>query len=156
MHHNEIQNGDRVAIYMPNTPPFVIAYYGILRANAIVVTIDPMLNPEGLTKVINDNQSKAIVILDASIPLIDKIKENTTLEKVIYSESGDYLPSEPEIPVPSAMITPNDKGRGNISWKEVLEQKQVPPPVEVQYKNSAVLMYTSGTTGERKGALLGV
>ncbi len=153
LHHNGIQKGDRVAIYMPNTPQFVIAYYGILRANAIVVTIDPMLNPEGLTKVINDNQSKAVVIMDASIPLIDKIKENTTLEKVIYSEPGDYLPVDPEIPAPAALTTPTDKGTGNISWKEVLEEKQVPPPVEVQYKDSAVLMYTSGTTGERKGAL---
>ncbi len=153
LHQNGIQKGDRVAIYMPNTPQFVIAYFGILRANAIVVTIDPMLKSEGLTKVINDNQSKAIVVLDAFIPLIDKIKGNTSLETVIYSEPSDFIPSDPEIPVPPSMTIPSDKGKGNVSWKKVFEEKFTPPPVEVQYKDSAVLMYTSGTTGERKGAL---
>ncbi len=148
-----IKKGDRVALYLPNCPQFIIAYYGVLRANAIAVTIDPMLNQDGLKQVINDNGSKAIVLMDAAIPLIEKIKENTTLQNIVVSAPADYLPADPEIPVPSSMLMPTEKGSGNKSWQEIILEKSVAPAIEVTSDDPAVLMYTSGTTGERKGAL---
>ncbi len=148
-----IKKGDRVAIYLPNCPQFVIAYYGIMRANAIAVTIDPMLNAEGLKQLVNDNESKAIVLMDAAVPLIDKIKEETTLENIIVTTPGDYLPENPEIPVPSSLLMTTDACIGNQSWKEIMLGKNTAPDVEVSSDDAAVLLYTSGTTGERKGAL---
>jgi acyl-CoA synthetase (AMP-forming)/AMP-acid ligase II len=95
-----IGKGDRVTIHLPNSPQFVIAFYGILRANAIVVATDPMLSAEGLKALLNDNGSKAIVTMASSLPMVNEIRGATSLEQVIATEFTDYLPESPSLPVP--------------------------------------------------------
>jgi len=148
-----IKKGDRVAIFLPNSPQFVIAYYGIMRANAIVVSIDPMLSPEGLKLLINDSQSKAIVTMAMSLPIVNKIKDDTSLEKIIAGEFADYIPPEPKLPVPPQMLKQIGIDEGVQNWQEIIGEKIDPPPIDVGPDDPAVIMYTTGTTGERKGVL---
>jgi len=115
-----IKKGDRVAIFLPNSPQFVIAYYGIMRANAIVVALDPMLSAEGIKELLNDSQSKAIVTMATSLSIINKIKNDTSLKKIIASEFADYIPSEPELPGPCSDVAENRIGEEALSWKEVI------------------------------------
>lgn len=148
-----IRKGDRVAINLPNCPQCVIAYYGILRANAIVVSTDPMLSADGLKLLLNDSGSKAIVTMAPSLPTINEIKGSTSLEQVIACEFVDYLPEKPTLPVQPHMLTPAGIDLPSRSWKSVMEGAIDPPAIEVGPDDPSLIMYTSGTTGERKGAL---
>lgn len=148
-----VRKGDRVAINLPNGPHFVIAYYGILRANAVVVSTDPMLSAEGLKVLIDDSGAKALVVMANTLPLVKEMGKCATLEQVIAGEFVDYLPENPEIPVPGFMQKPVGIEKPVAAWKELMAVEVDPPEVLVGCDDDALIMYTSGTTGERKGAL---
>jgi fatty-acyl-CoA synthase len=151
--HIGIQKGDRVAIHLPNTPHAVIAYYGILRANAIVVSIDPMVSANGLKALMADSGSKVILTMASSLPMINGIRNDTSLQKVVVCQYEDYLPEKPALPVPSQMLTPAGIDISAQSWKDIMDVSIDPPAIKVGPDDNALIMYTSGTTGERKGAL---
>lgn len=148
-----IGKGDRIAIHLPNTPQFVIAFYGILRANAIVVSIDPMVSAEGLKTLLKDSGSRVIMTMAPSLPLIKNILNDTAVEKVIAGQYRDYLPDQPTLPVPLTMQETAEIDSSISRWQDVIAGRIDTPAVEVGADDSALIMYTSGTTGERKGAL---
>jgi fatty-acyl-CoA synthase len=148
-----IIKGDRVMLHLPNSPLFVIACYGIWRANAVVVAADPMLSAEGLKELINDSGTRAAVTMASSLPRINAIRTATTLERVIAGEFADYLPPEPTLPVLPSMLAPRGSIPRDVTpWARVMRIALKPPQIQVGPDDLAVLMYTSGTTGERKGA----
>ena len=147
-----IRKGDRVAINLPNSPHFAIAFYGILRANAVVVSTDPMLNAEGLKMLLNDSGSRMLVTMAQSLSTMGEI-DSDSLEKVVAGEFTDYLPENPTIPPQPYMTSPTGMDKSVQSWKEIMTRRIDPPAVEVGTDDNALIMYTSGTTGDRKGAL---
>jgi acyl-CoA synthetase (AMP-forming)/AMP-acid ligase II len=94
-----IRKGDRVAVHLPNTPHAVIAYYGILRANAVVVAMDPMASVDGLKALLADSGCRVMVTLTSALQKIRGIQE-TPPGKVIALRYRDYLP-EKNPPCPS-------------------------------------------------------
>jgi len=151
-----VEKGDRVTICLPNTPHFVVAYYGVMRANAIAVTIDPMLSAEKLQVLLDDNDSKVVITVAELLPRFDEIVAETAVETVISCDYADYLPpesEEPGIPVPEVMSRKVETPEGCQQWKAVLGRKLEAPAVEVGPQDPALIVYTSGTTGIPKGAL---
>ncbi|WP_285889349.1 o-succinylbenzoate--CoA ligase [Neobacillus niacini] len=129
-----IRKGDKVALLLGNCPEFVTAYYGILRAGGVVVPINPTFTSGEISYILSNSHTKA-VITDASLEsTISQLKEQLEhLKIVIYTES---IKSE-------------------LSWEIVFQEANdifVSP--SIQEDDLAVILYTSGTTGKPKGAML--
>ena len=150
-----VRKGDRVALYLQNTPHFIIGYFGILRANAVVVPINPMLTEHELKVLLNDSSSVAMITTSDIYDRVQKIQAETSLREVFVGEYSDYLPEQPELPVPEAMLNKTALGGSARRWLETLSlyQPAASPPVEVTADNMSMLPYTSGSTGIPKGCI---
>jgi len=156
-----IKKGDRVAIHLPNCPQFPIAYYAILRIGGIVVPCNPIYTAREMRHQLKDSGAEIIVTLSAMYPIIKQIRPDTALRHVIVAKIKTYFP-----PVLKLLFTlllekksghkADISGEANTSWfTDVLAKGPAKPqPVEVGLNDTAVLMYTGGTTGVSKGAQL--
>ena len=83
-----IKRGDRISICLPNTPQFPIAFYGALKAGAVVVPTNPLYTPPELEHQLKDSGARAIVMLDQFYPAFAPIRERTPVEHVPISTRG--------------------------------------------------------------------
>lgn len=140
LQNNGVKKGDRVAIMLPNCPQFVISYYGILSAGAIVTQINPMLVERELEYILNDSGTETIVVLDALYPKVKNVQANTRVKTVI-----------------AVSLQPSGQDIGaDFTYESFMKDAAVPYyPVEIEPEHDvAVLQYTGGTTGRSKGAML--
>lgn len=129
-----IKPGDRVAILIPNIPQFVFAYYGILTLGACVVPIHSLLKSEEIAYALQDSDAKLLI---AAAPLI-----------------GEGLPAALEVGVDILAVL--DGGPAEVLRLEALAAATSPVATYLARKpdDEAVVLYTSGTTGKPKGAVL--
>ena len=85
-----VRKGDRVALFLPNIPQFVIAYFGVLKAGAAVTAISPMHREREVEYQLNDSGAQTIVALDSLYPIVEKVREKTKLENVIVTGLDEY------------------------------------------------------------------
>ena len=154
-----VQKGDKVAIYLPNCPQFVISYYAILRVGGVVTAVNPLYTERELEYQLNNAEAVGIVTLDVLYEKVAKVRDKTGLKFIIVTSLKDYLPKAKAIlgsllgKIPTAKV---EKGPGIYFLKELI--KRYPPepkPVEINPREDlACLQYTGGTTGVPKGAML--
>jgi long-chain acyl-CoA synthetase len=141
-----VEKSDQVALFLPNIPQFVIAYFGVLKAGAVVTAISPLHREREVEYQLNDSGAEIIIALDSLYSIVEKVREKTKLKKVIVTGLDEYG-SENSNPVD----IPN-----SLSFKQLTEKATQNPP-EVQFdptEDLAALQYTGGTTGTAKGAML--
>ncbi len=154
-----VEREDKVALFLPNIPQFVISYYGALKAGAIVTAISPLYKEREVEHQINDSGAETLVVLDLLYPAVEKVKGETGLKRIIVTGFGEYLPSIKRIlgsllgKIPTHKV---DMEEGMHLFQDMLkEYPPTPAPVEVDPKDDlALLQYTGGTTGLPKGAML--
>jgi long-chain acyl-CoA synthetase len=156
-----VEKGDRVAIYMANCPQLIIAYYAILRAGAVAVPCNPLYVARELEQQVNDSGSKIAVCLSLLYPRVKAVRPNTSLEHVIVANVKEYFP--PLLKILFTLLKEKKEGHRvdisgdpNTSWfPDILSSAPPKPtPVDIEPEDTAVLMYTGGTTGIPKGAQL--
>lgn len=161
-----VGQGDRVAIMLPNIPQAVIAYYGILKAGAVVVPTNPLYVEREIQTQLTDAGAETMVVLDLLYLRVRAVREATTLPKrIIVTGVQDYLPLFKKLLYPI-------KARLAKRWVSVEKSPPVYDFLELLCINSvngadhsiglplvrptdlAQLQYTGGTTGTAKGVML--
>ena len=156
-----LEQGDRIAIQMPNLLQWVVAVFGALRAGLVVVNTNPLYTPREMEHQFRDTGAKAIVILANFAHNLEKIIDNTDIETVIVTEIGDMLGGFKKLLVNSVVkyvkkMVPPFKIPGAISFNTALGKGHKLDFIKPEVKNTdiAFLQYTGGTTGVSKGAVL--
>ncbi|MEM3564481.1 MAG: AMP-binding protein [Candidatus Jordarchaeaceae archaeon] len=151
-----VKKGDRVCLYLENSPQFVMAYYGALKAGAIVVPANPMFKEMELEYQLSDSGSETIVALDHLYPYVEKVRDKVGLKNVFLTNIGEYFPEEPTLPIMDALKVEKKTYPRTIDFLEKLEEtKPNPPKLKFNPKEDlALLQYTAGTTGMPKGAMI--
>jgi long-chain acyl-CoA synthetase len=156
-----LQRGDRVAIHLPNCPQFVVAYYAILRAGGIAVPCNPAYVGREMEHQLNDAGAKMAITMSSFYPVVRGIRARTSLRQVIVAKLKTYLP----MPLRLLFALFRERrdghalrisGEANTHWfSEVLQSAPSQPRrADIGLDETAVLMYTGGTTGIPKGAQL--
>ncbi len=155
-----VRKGDSVAILLPNTIPCVVAYFAILRVGAVVVMNNPLYTDKELDHQFNDSGAKFLVTLDLLADRMVNLRDQTSIETIVYSSLGDFLPFFKGLLFPLVAkkrnLTADVKPAENLyRFKDILERyepdyEQVP----LELTDTAMYQYTGGTTGVSKGVML--
>ena len=156
-----VDKGERVAIHLPNCPQFVFAYYAILRLGGIVVPCNPTYANRELIHQLNDSGAKTIITLSSLYSQVREIKEETQLYFVLVAKIKNYLPRIAKVLFTLLKEKKSGhkvsiEGDKNTYWLSdvINDAPGQPRKVKVNEDDTAILMYTGGTTGVAKGAQL--
>ncbi|NLI67867.1 MAG: fatty acid--CoA ligase family protein [Bacilli bacterium] len=140
-----IQKGDHIALLVGNTPHFLIALYASWRLGAVVVPINPTYTPNELSYIVQNSDAKLMIALDKLAPLIaQKDKLFPKIENVIVCETDE-----------EASKQANELAEKPLFFKPLLQHAAPVNEIEALEKDdNAIILYTSGTTGRPKGAML--
>lgn len=155
-----VKQGDRVMVFLPNTPQFVIAFYGILRAGGIVVPTNPQYVPREVAYQATDSGAETVVGMTLFWKTIKEARGQTPLKRVILTNIKDYFP--PHLKFLFTLAKEKKEGHraevrgesGVYDFQTLLRNAGTFTPVDVAQGDVAVLGYTGGTTGVPKGAML--
>ncbi|MCP4716365.1 MAG: AMP-binding protein, partial [Deltaproteobacteria bacterium] len=160
LHGQGIRERERVALFLPNCPHFIIAYYAILKIGAVVVPTNPLYSEKELTFQLNDSGAETLITLDLLFPAVHKVRSQTPLKRIIVGKIQDYLPPlkkfiYPIIAQKKTDIGPIEEKNGLVFFKTLMKRKSSPVPApKISPDDIAQLQYTGGTTGTAKGAML--
>lgn len=132
-----IQKGDRVGLYCVNSDAFVIAYFGISKAGAVVVPVNLLLNPKEIAFILSDAEAKALCYFEAFAPAVTAMA--STVPAVAFK----------------VCIGTNKADPDDLSFQDMIATHATPPAVTIDPAEVLLaILYTSGTTGRPKGAML--
>ena len=156
-----VKKGDRVGIFMPNTPQFVMIYFGILKAGGIVVATNPLYTPAEIEYQVNDAGIEVMFVMTNYYRTMKKAQPNTKLRTLIVTNLKESLP-----PLTRILFTLAREKKGGFRiegglsgsdvWLQDLIRKVTPadrPALELGPDDTALFQYTGGTTGISKGAV---
>ena len=154
-HECGVKRGDRVALYMQNSPQFVIAFYAILRADAAVVPINPMNRTAEIEYMLDDSQTGVLLASQEIAPQALPLLGGKSLRHLIVSAYADYLTAETDLPVPDFVRAPRHSfdARQLTLWSDAMARRLTPRPHTATPDDLCVIPYTSGTTGNPKGCM---
>ena len=149
-----VRKGDRVAVFLPNSPQFHIVFFGILKLGAVHVPVSPLSRAFELTYELEDTGAQTIVTLDTLMSVVREVRAQTSLRTVFVTRFADVLPQEPTIPVPESLRSapvPCDDAIDLLPALAAMVDGVAPPSADLDA--IAALNYTGGTTGMPKGCV---
>jgi long-chain acyl-CoA synthetase len=155
-----VKKGDRVGIFMPNLPQFVLVYYGILKAGGVVVAINPTYPVDEIIFPVKDANIEIMFTLSRFYGKLVETRQKSCLKKIIVSNLKESLP--PALRLLYTVAKEKKEGdkldqlESGDMWMQDLLKKHAGAPrpsVEVHPDDTALFQYSGGTTGIPKGAV---
>ncbi|MBI5251183.1 MAG: long-chain fatty acid--CoA ligase [Desulfomonile tiedjei] len=153
-----VKPGDKVSLLLPNLVQTVVATYGALRAGAVVVLNNPLYTDRELEHQYNDSGSKFLVCLDVLLPRMINLRPKTKIGKIVSCHIRDYLPFIKKLLFPivrKGMHLNTPSAPDLVEFMDLVKRYDpiAKPPIP-NWDDTAVLIYTGGTTGVSKGVEL--
>jgi fatty-acyl-CoA synthase len=154
-HDLGVAAGDRVLLVMQNSPQFILAYYAIVRANAVVVPVNPMSVTSELEHYVQDSGAKVAMIAQEVYPNLQPLV-GKGLQHVVVAAYSDYIDPNTDLRMPEIVSAPRQAITDpNVTlWADALAARRVPGPLTAGPEDLCVIPYSSGTTGRPKGCML--
>jgi len=146
-----IKKGDRIGLMMPNCPQFVISFWAILHAGAIVVNLNPMYTASDLIHIAKKTELNGILTFDGVLPTLKQMLKEIDIPFVMVTRVTDFVDGAPRSTGEDMGLEP-----GWHHFSEVLDASTnvTPAGLPIVYSDPAVIQFTTGTTGTPKGATL--
>ena len=155
-----LQQGDRIAIMLPNIPQQVISFFATLRAGCVVVNTNPTYTPRELGHLLEDSGATAIIVLSGFYDRVAQVKDGTDLKHVIVTDLPEPLGFpfnklvEKKVRKAGMMVDVPD-GPGVWRFDNLINTSEPDPPaIDVSPDDVVLFQYTGGTTGSPKAAML--
>jgi len=148
-----VVKGDRVLLYMQNCPQYIISFYAILRANAVVVPVNPMNRSAELAWLIEDTGARVALCASELLDYILPLQQQGQVDQIVLTHYRDYLSQPTDLSLPDELLA-NPPARlpdNVIAWSDAISAGYTPPPLSTGPTDLAVIPYSSGTTGNPKG-----
>ncbi|MDF1539017.1 MAG: AMP-binding protein [Candidatus Thorarchaeota archaeon] len=155
-----IKEGDKVAIFMPNVPHYPAVFFGALKVGAMLVTCNPLYKAGELNYQLNDTGAVLVFVFDhpTFVPTCYEAIKGTGVETVVVCNIKSFLPKIKAViggligKVPKSPYYEEDK---TIFYDDIIAQYEPKSPqAKADPNDTAILIYTGGTTGTPKGAEL--
>ncbi len=160
LHSLGLGKGDRIALFLPNSPHFPVIYFAALRLGAVIVPTNPLYSEKELEFQLKDSGAETLVTLDMLYPKIYKVQAAVGLKNIIVGKVQDYLPPLKKLlyPIIAQKGTENVplEEKNGVRFYQSLKKLKAPDCAlpKIEGEDLAILQYTGGTTGIAKGAML--
>ncbi|MFF5995274.1 fatty acid--CoA ligase family protein [Lysinibacillus sp. KU-BSD001] len=144
-----LEKGDHVGLLLGNTPHFLISLYATMRIGATAIPINPIYTADEISYIIQNGDVKVVVALDMLLPLVETgVKAFPQVQGYIICETT------PNVGEKFAALSDEAKTKTKLFTHVLANTTTTVDPVAVKQEDTAVILYTSGTTGQPKGAML--
>jgi len=150
-----VKRGDRVMIALQNSPQYIIAYYAVMRADAVIVPVNPMNKSAEVAYLAADSGAQVAIIGSELISVFAPLV-GTAISNAVVAQYRDEVPLATPYTLPSCVTeAPSEVPAlpGRHSWSSAIERRLQPGAMEAGPDDLMILPYTSGTTGKPKACM---
>jgi long-chain acyl-CoA synthetase len=141
-----VRKGDRVCLFLPNCPEYILSYWAVIRAGGVVVPISLLRTDEGLFHEVSISGSRFLICQEVHFGRVIGLLNHTELEGILVASDGGYAGKQLQVSLPKNV---------HDFAALIASHEAIPPKVEIDpVHDLCVLTFTGGATGVPKGVML--